>query len=1371
MSFKRIFSSLSSHSKLVIISLTALFLFSATFAFASPRSSPYLTNETLDPTCAPTETNCYVANALTTGVAGGQTLVGGASASDNLTLSSTSNATKGKIIFGTSAYDEANNRLGIGTESPGAKLTVVGDSSSSTAPYPYYSYTAFGDSITAGVGASTLANDYVSVLASDLSVTVADDGVSGSTANSQEDSVYTTNVPSTGSPLYTYMIGTNDISFYGSNVDEQTNYQSFIMASAAYLAIPNSNKVFGQSVSGVTYTGTWTNSTYYGGAISKYSTTNGDTATFTTTGTVAYIAYTILNGNGGQFSVTVDGTSEGTYDNYGYNNSSVTGSFSRNYGSGLARISGLSSGTHTIVLTVTSTTSASNQVFFDWATGNANLPTSGGPTVLEGEVIPQYPTNLLVPVYNTLVADNVSTLSADGLNVHLVDTYDAIDNPSTELVVPPGIHPNDIGHTKMAQAYLAVIQTVTGISNPTNKTLAVNSSTGNNQLIVTSAGYVGIGISNPISPLTIQPPTGLFDSANSSTLLPLTTYYTSTGVKSLEIRANAGGNLALGVGAGSSLTSALYNNFFGQFAGYFNTTGSNNNFLGTNAGYFNTTGSNNNFLGTNAGYFNTTGYNNNFLGYQSGYSNTTGSGDNFLGYQSGYLNTTGVSNNFFGINAGFINNTGYNNNFLGYQSGYSNTTGYSNNFLGYQSGYSNTTSFLNNFLGYQTGYSNTTGYSNNFFGGSSGYSNTTGVNNNFIGTNTGYFNTIGSADNFLGYQAGYTNTTGSYNNFFGSSAGLLNTTGSYNNFFGYQSGYSNTTGQYNNFFGQQTGYPNTIGSADNFLGYQAGYTNTTGSYNNFFGYQSGYSNTTGQYNNFFGQYAGYSNTGNSNNFFGLNAGFSNTTGQYNNFFGQATGKSNTIGSYNITLGSFVDVPSATTSGQLNIGNLLYGTNLYSTNTLSATPVGTGRIGIRTSSPSSVFDVTSLSLGGTQATTTSGISLNNTTAAVNNTQQVSPALRFTGQGYGTTASSSQAVSFRAYVTPVQSTVPTGYLGFGSSINGGAYTDNQLILTSAGFVGISNLSPAYLLHVGQSSTPSGIVTRFQNTSGTCDVNPTLGAGGFACSSDMTLKKNITDIGDNTTWSFTSNLAPSSNTVLDKILTLTPVMYNWNTEQDTDPKHAGFIAQQVQQIFPDLVSTDPTTHLLSLNYTGLVPYTIEAIKEMHLQIQNLSSLDTTSPLSLGSLITKFLANAENQIADLYARTIHSSKVQTDELCVGSTCVSQAQFLQMVQNSNQTVTPSDTPTSSDQTQTTSDNSSSTDTQTATDQTTTSDTTQTTSSDTTSTPDTTTSDTSDSSSDTTVTTTPPTDTTNTNTVDSSTSTTDQAQATPASTDDTSASQ
>jgi hypothetical protein len=60
-------------------------------------------------------------------VAGGQTARGGTQAGDDLTLSSTANGAKGSVLFGAlggSAYDEVNNRLGVGTAVPSFKLDV-----------------------------------------------------------------------------------------------------------------------------------------------------------------------------------------------------------------------------------------------------------------------------------------------------------------------------------------------------------------------------------------------------------------------------------------------------------------------------------------------------------------------------------------------------------------------------------------------------------------------------------------------------------------------------------------------------------------------------------------------------------------------------------------------------------------------------------------------------------------------------------------------------------------------------------------------------------------------------------------------------------------------------------------------------------------------------------------------------------------------------------------------------------------------------------------------------------------------------------------------------------------------------------------------
>lgn len=74
-----------------------------------------------------TRTVNAIANDLITGKAGGQTIIGGTASGENLTLASTSNATKGKIFFGagqTTAYDGVNDWIGIATNAPTHSLTV-----------------------------------------------------------------------------------------------------------------------------------------------------------------------------------------------------------------------------------------------------------------------------------------------------------------------------------------------------------------------------------------------------------------------------------------------------------------------------------------------------------------------------------------------------------------------------------------------------------------------------------------------------------------------------------------------------------------------------------------------------------------------------------------------------------------------------------------------------------------------------------------------------------------------------------------------------------------------------------------------------------------------------------------------------------------------------------------------------------------------------------------------------------------------------------------------------------------------------------------------------------------------------------------------
>lgn len=122
-----------------------------------------------------------------------------------------------------------------------------------------------------------------------------------------------------------------------------------------------------------------------------------------------------------------------------------------------------------------------------------------------------------------------------------------------------------------------------------------------------------------------------------------------------------------------------------------------------------------------------------------------------------------------------------------------------------------------------------------------------------------------------------------------------------------------------------------------------------------------------------------------------------------------------------------------------------------------------RLGIGITTATTKIHVETNALGITQ-TESSGILLDNATAATNGAQQISPALELKGRGWKTAATAgSQTVAFRQYVLPEQNiTNPTGALIFQSSVNGASYT-TRMAITTGGNVGIGTISPTALLSI--------------------------------------------------------------------------------------------------------------------------------------------------------------------------------------------------------------------------------------------------------------------------------------------------------------------
>lgn len=131
-------------------------------------------------------------------------------------------------------------------------------------------------------------------------------------------------------------------------------------------------------------------------------------------------------------------------------------------------------------------------------------------------------------------------------------------------------------------------------------------------------------------------------------------------------------------------------------------------------------------------------------------------------------------------------------------------------------------------------------------------------------------------------------------------------------------------------------------------------------------------------------------------------------------------------------------------------------------------VNTGGLVIGSTTSVGKFTLTSNALGGSAGADSTGVYLQNTTAAAAGAQQVSPALIFSGNGWATNSGgSTQNTSARIMLLPIQGTSsPAGNLQFQASLNGGAYSTG-LTLTSGGTL-ISTPSSAAAMAYQTSST---------------------------------------------------------------------------------------------------------------------------------------------------------------------------------------------------------------------------------------------------------------------------------------------------------------
>jgi hypothetical protein len=124
-------------------------------------------------------------------------------------------------------------------------------------------------------------------------------------------------------------------------------------------------------------------------------------------------------------------------------------------------------------------------------------------------------------------------------------------------------------------------------------------------------------------------------------------------------------------------------------------------------------------------------------------------------------------------------------------------------------------------------------------------------------------------------------------------------------------------------------------------------------------------------------------------------------------------------------------------------------------------------------------------------------------------------------------------------------------------------------------------------GQGATISNAGTNyaasFYDTGGNCNVG-TVYTGGIGCTSDARLKKNVRNLPD----------------ALESVNKLRPVTFDWSKN---DAHGVGFIAQEIQNVYPGLVTRGDNGYLV-FSEMGLVPELVKSIQQLTARVAALEA-----------------------------------------------------------------------------------------------------------------------------------------------------------------------
>ena len=241
---------------------------------------------------------------------------------------------------------------------------------------------------------------------------------------------------------------------------------------------------------------------------------------------------------------------------------------------------------------------------------------------------------------------------------------------------------------------------------------------------------------------------------------------------------------------------------------------------------------------------------------------------------------------------------------------------------------------------------------------------------------------------------------------------------------------------------------------------------------------------------------------------------------------------------------------------------------------------------------------------------------------------------------------------AYKSTYTSSIRT--IGVYGKAGGG---ENKYNMGVVGFLGGTGYGAAILGTMSINS--AGVYGRYAGAfSGDVYVTGNLTATNYLTSSDRNLKENIAALCSE----------EDGETALDKVMDMNVVKYNYkkreiavdekalqsmseddkaalelereNAEKEAEKLHFGLIAQELQTIYPNLV-TEGQDGYLAVNYVELVPVLIQSIKELKQEISEMKGEGQITKAPTATAITS--ATAEGKTSALYQNTPNPFNGQT--------------------------------------------------------------------------------------------------------------------------------